>query len=87
MATEAAGSVTVNRNLIHGFRSAVEETRGVNFIEEDPLFLNTSGADFSLSASSPCIDTGITAISPTHDYAGTTRPKGAGVDIGAYESF
>ena len=46
-----------------------------------------SGADFNLSASSPCIDTGITALSPTQDYAGTARPKGAGVDIGAYESF
>ncbi len=85
--TEAVGSVTIDRNLIYGFRSTVEETKGLNVIEADPLFSNASVGDFRLTASSPCINTGIAALSPSHDYAGTIRPKSSGVDIGAYESF
>ena len=60
---------------------------GRRAIKRDPLFSNASGGDFHLRASSPCIDKGTIALSPTHGYEGTPRPQGAGVDIGAYESF
>jgi len=46
-------------------------------------------ADFSLQASSPCIDAGDTtgAFPYAYDYAGNPRITGSRIDIGAYESL
>lgn len=49
------------------------------------LFANAAGNDYHLSASSPAIDAGTTTSAPSVDYEGTTRPQGAGIDIGADE--
>ena len=40
---------------------------------------------FYLKSTSPAIDAGTSAIYSKQDIIGTTRPKGAGVDCGAYE--
>jgi hypothetical protein len=58
-------------------------------VTADPKFVNASGttpADFKLQAGSPAIDKGanLGAANP-HDFAGTSRPAGAGYDIGAFE--
>lgn len=58
---------------------------GENNISSDPLFVNPSAGDFRLSATSPCIDTGTSLGAPDVDFIGTTRPQGAGFDMGAYE--
>jgi hypothetical protein len=55
----------------------------------DPKFVNASGttpADFKLQSGSPAIDKGanVGAANP-HDFVGTSRPIGAGYDIGAWE--
>ena len=43
-------------------------------------------ADFALtSASTLLLDCGLAALAPTTDINGVTRPKGTGVDLGAYE--
>ena len=42
-------------------------------------------ADWSLEAGSFLIDKGLAAKAPAYDLAGVARPKGAGVDVGAYE--
>ena len=66
----AAGSVaTVDHNL-----------SGTN-----PLFVNAAAGDFRLLAGSPAINAGSPTGAPSVDYAGTTRPQGAGFDIGAFE--
>ncbi len=61
-------------------------------LTRDPLLVNKTLPSFDarLQAKSPAIDSGLAAGSvgglvPTHDYVGNTRPKGAGVDRGAYE--
>ena len=41
--------------------------------------------DLHLTSESPCIDAGDLAISPSTDRDGTPRPRGGGVDLGAYE--
>ncbi len=67
-------------------------------IAQDPLFMSTSTNNFTLQASSPCIDRGTSNTStPTTDYLGKQRydqpsvaDGGAGTltyyDIGAYEN-
>lgn len=54
----------------------------------DPLFIATGfGAtgDYHLRAGSPALDTGTAVGAPANDLAGTSRPQGAGFDIGCYE--
>ncbi|MCZ6701595.1 MAG: T9SS type A sorting domain-containing protein, partial [Ignavibacteria bacterium] len=53
----------------------------------DPLFNDISSNDFTLKATSDGIDNGQTLYPPYNlDYDGTSRPRGLGWDIGAYES-
>ncbi len=51
----------------------------------DPKFVNTATYDFSLTASSSCIDAGLEFETGWFDINGTARPQGAGVDVGAFE--
>ena len=54
----------------------------------DPVFVNyirTGGGNYRLNSSSPAIDKGLGTNAPPNDIEGTLRPRGAGVDIGAYE--
>lgn len=67
-------------------------------ITTNPLFVNyqaNGSGDYHLTASSPCINTGLssgtqqpsgtTVVFPTIDYDGITRPQAATYDMGAYE--
>lgn len=51
----------------------------------DALFVDASGDDYQLSATSPALDTGETRVDVPTDIVGVARPQGAGFDIGAYE--
>jgi parallel beta-helix repeat protein len=79
------GNITIDHNLIHGFRDYDDETRGSNYVEGDPLFVNASAANFHLQSNSPAIDAGSSSSAPGSDYDGNTRPSGSGYDIGAFE--
>ena len=52
----------------------------------DPQFIGAASADYRLAADSPCIDAGAALPDVTIDFDGTSRPQGAGYDIGAYEA-
>lgn len=54
--------------------------KDANSIQSDPLL----NSDFSLQASSPCINTGSTSTA-TVDFVGTSRPQGSANDMGAFE--
>lgn len=57
-----------------------------NSYSAPPLFMNESGGDYRLRASSPCIDAGNNAyVTLSNDLNGNTRIQGSSVDIGAYE--
>ncbi len=67
---------------------------GENPVCGDPMFVNPAGADFHLLARSQAIDTGTSDFTwpgmqltlQLLDRDGTSRPQGAGYDIGAFES-
>jgi hypothetical protein len=80
--------VTVDHNLIDGFRNYQGETRGTNYLEGDPRFVNPGAADYHLRSDSPAINTGDSASLPSGiatDIDGNPRLAGGMVDIGAYE--
>jgi len=57
-------------------------------ISSDPLFMNylaNGSGDYRVYSSSPAIDRGTSIKAPTIDFAGVARPRGAAVDVGAYE--
>jgi hypothetical protein len=49
------------------------------------LFENAAAFDFHVKKGSPAIDAGVSAGSPAIDFDGYPRPRGSGVDIGAFE--
>lgn len=59
---------------------------GFGNISGNPLFMNSAENDFHLTAGSPCIDTGKTAVLEAEkDKDGKKRPVGTAWDMGAYE--
>ena len=57
-------------------------------IASEPLMRNyqiNGSGDYRLSSSSPAIDRGTSANAPAIDHDGVARPRGAAIDLGAYE--
>ena len=77
--------LTVSNNLY--FNNGSGPTQDANALNANPLFVNPSAGDFHLQANSPAVDHGSAAANTVvvRDRDGTSRPQGAGIDIGAYE--
>ncbi|MGB4805448.1 MAG: right-handed parallel beta-helix repeat-containing protein, partial [Anaerolineae bacterium] len=80
-----AAALTVDHNLIDGFRGQTGELRGADYVEGAPAFVNATGADFHLQPTSPAIDHGAATAAPDHDFDAAPRPNNGLWDIGAYE--
>jgi Right handed beta helix region len=85
VAPESASQTVVDHNLIDGYRGSQYETKGTNYVEASPLFVNPSTGDLRLQPGSPAIDRGTSLSEVANDYDGTSRPQGPAYDIGAYE--
>jgi len=70
-------------NMVFPEKGFFSEDPGIN--GENPLFINPSTHDFHLQLTSPAIDAGTVLSGFAYDYDGTSRPRGLGWDIGAYE--
>jgi hypothetical protein len=77
-------------NLVASSGTAVKLQKGVvsGTISSNPLFVNyqvNGSGDYRVYSGSPVIDRGTATQAPKTDIAGVARPRGAAVDIGAYE--
>jgi parallel beta-helix repeat protein len=88
-------NIIFNYNLAFGgtgfFDSSISDPVTIrnNLVGVDPQFLGatyTKGRDFRLQPGSPAIDRGSSSYVLRNDFEKSLRPKGAGVDIGAYET-
>ena len=83
--SENSGAI-IDHNLIDGYKGYYSfETRGTNYIEGNPQFVNPTNSDFHLKNTSPSIDKGSPSDAPDMDFDGNSRPSGGGYDIGAFE--
>jgi hypothetical protein len=82
----AAAGVTVDHNLVDGFRGYPGEIRGTDYQEGDPGFANAAGLDFHLTEGSIAIDAGSALLAPAFDFDNGPRPLGSAPDIGAFEA-
>jgi parallel beta-helix repeat protein len=82
-------NVVFERNLY--FNTTYIPNKSASDLIGDPLFESPSTdvntANFRLKAGSPAIDKALAAQSPRTDVGGLPRPKRAGPDIGAWESY
>jgi len=85
------GHLTIDHNLIDGFKGYDDEIYGDNAVVGEALFVHkfdrnsAKPADFHLLPNSPAIDEGSSEGMPPEDFDGTSRPIGSGCDIGAFE--
>lgn len=77
--------VSIDHNLLDGYRGYEDEVYGANYLEGDAGFLDPLSFNFHLSPTSMAIDQGSPLEAPATDFDGDIRPIGRGVDIGADE--
>jgi hypothetical protein len=82
---ESRSAVIVDHNLSYGSHDDPAEVSGDSALRGDPLFVDPLSGNFKVKPASPAIDSGSPVGAPRDDYDGTSRPKGAGVDMGAFE--
>jgi len=78
-----------NFNTLAQWQSATGQDLHSFIATESQLFTDPASNNFTLSATSPAIDTGATSASPNqppaYDLLNNPRPQGPGYDVGAYE--
>lgn len=77
--------LVVDHNLIDGYRGYDGEIQGNDHVAGNPGFVDPANGDFHLQMNSPAIDSGSADEAPDSDFSGTSRPKGSGHDMGAFE--
>ncbi|HUT88975.1 MAG TPA: right-handed parallel beta-helix repeat-containing protein [Thermoguttaceae bacterium] len=84
--TPSSGCV-VRNNLTTSLNVGDGVTADHNLIIKDPqaLFVDVAAFDLRLRSDCEAIDAGSPDLAPSHDAAGTPRPQGEGIDVGAYE--
>lgn len=81
-----SSAITVSNSIFAGGNGS-GTPGGSDNSTSSPMYVNAEGGNLRLQAGSPAIDRGTATGAPATDIERARRPKGAGVDIGAYESF
>ena len=83
--SKAGVNATINNNLIDGYIGGQDETKGIDYIEGNPQFVDPINGDFHLKSTSPAIGKGSSSEAPAFDFDGNPRPQHGGYAIGAFE--
>jgi hypothetical protein len=78
---------TISKNCFFGFHGLFvgsNYNKGINYITQDPMFVDYANANYRLMSNSPCKDIGLSIPEVSVDFSGTARPQGS-IDLGAYE--
>jgi hypothetical protein len=83
---------TVANNLVYGNGRGISLRVGTakGTITADPRFVNYQAngtGNYRLTSASPAINKGLSPSAPATDIIHAARPRGAALDIGAYENF
>jgi len=84
--TPSQGCIVAN-NIANTFTIDALDVQNLSIkqSEYDEYFVDFVNGDLRLKAGSPAIDAGSDRYAPPIDLAGTLRPQGSSVDVGAYE--
>ena len=85
MNTDKATDVLIRNNIAWPRGIDPGTATADNNVTVDPRFVDGANGDFTLRPGSPAVDRGSPTAAPAVDIAGTPRPTGAGVDVGAHE--
>jgi parallel beta-helix repeat protein len=80
---EKASQVFENNLIFGGTKFDADASK--NLVGVDPQFVDKNAKNFRIQSDSPAVDAGNRDRSSGRDFVRVARPKGAGVDIGAYE--
>ncbi len=88
LAINSNSNADISYSLIQGGTQGNIQFLEDNIIDGDPLFVNPSSGDFTLSDNSPCINAGNNDAEnlPQNDLNGNQRIQGEIIDIGCYET-
>lgn len=83
---------TIANNLVYGNGSSISLRVGSasGTITADPQFVSYQAngtGDYRLKSTSPAIDKGTSTFAPSFDIDNVARPRGAALDLGAYENY
>jgi len=80
------GNGSTNGTFTFSDLEAASVVVGQGNLNDNPLFVDSSNANFHLQAGSPAINSGTSVSGVTTDLEGIiARPSGAGFDMGAFE--
>ncbi len=82
-ATELATQVFEHNLVFGGTKFDADSSK--NLVGINPKFVDTNNKNFKPQNDSPAIDAGNTARAAKEDFTRAKRPKGNGIDIGAFE--
>jgi parallel beta-helix repeat protein len=82
-AAEKASQVFENNLIFGGTKFDADSSK--NLVGVDPKFVDKDAKNFRIQSTSPAVDAGNATRSSARDFVQVARPRGAGVDIGAFE--
>jgi hypothetical protein len=81
----ASGPILIDDKPVDLATWQAERKQDAHAQSADPQFVDPARGDFRLKDTSGARDSGVPVSDVTDDLVGTTRPKGKGIDRGAYE--